>query len=120
RLEQFVIIGTGPQTIGPSLIPTETPDGVLVRVGRNIVQVVPGSSWGTFTIAATIPIALFVSFWMYRFRKGHVVEASAIGAVGVLFATVAGGSIPGSPLEPYFSLSKEKTILALCAGGFMA
>ena len=50
----------------------------------------PGSSWGTFTIACTIPIALFVGLYMYRIRKGKVVEASLIGAVGVLAATVAG------------------------------
>ena len=43
----------------------------------------PGSSWGTFTIACTIPIALFVGLYMYRIRKGRVVEASLIGAVGV-------------------------------------
>ena len=42
----------------------------------------PGSSWGTFTIACTIPIALFVGWYMYRFRKGKVVEASLLGAVG--------------------------------------
>ena len=60
----------------------------------------PGSSWGTFTIACTIPIALFVGWYMYRFRKGKVVEASLLGAVGVLAATVAGASIPGSALEP--------------------
>ncbi len=83
-------------------------------------QVIPGSSWGTFTIAMTIPIALFVAFWMYRFRKGHVVEASAIGAVGVLFATVAGGWVQDSPLHSVFSLSKEGTIFALCAYGFIA
>jgi carbon starvation protein len=83
-------------------------------------QVIPGSSWGTFTIAATIPIALFVAFWMYRFRKGHVVEASAIGAVGVLCATVAGGWIQGSPVEWLFSLTKNQTIFALCAYGFIA
>jgi len=28
------------------------------------VRLVPGSSWGTFTIAATIPIALFVGLYM--------------------------------------------------------
>jgi carbon starvation protein len=83
-------------------------------------QVIPGSSWGTFTIACTIPVALFVSLWMYKIRKGRVVEASLIGAAGVLFATVAGSWIPGSPLEPYFSLSKNETILALCAYGFIA
>src|SRR5262249_37334215 len=83
------------------------------------VQVIPGSSWGTFTIAMTIPIALFVAFWMYRFRKGRVVEASLIGAVGVLLATVAGGWIQGSPLEHIFSLTKEQTIFALCAYGLI-
>jgi len=83
-------------------------------------QVVAGSSWGTFTIACTIPIALFVSFWMYRFRKGHVVEASAIGAIGVLAATVAGGWVQGSPIEWLFSLTKDQTVYALCAYGFIA
>ena len=37
-------------------------------------QVVPGSSWGTFTIACTIPIALFIGLYMYRIRNGHIVE----------------------------------------------
>jgi len=42
-------------------------------------QPVPGSSWGVFTIACTIPIALFVGWYMYRFRKGRVIEASWLG-----------------------------------------
>ena len=37
-----------------------------------------------------------------------------------MIATVAGGSIPGSPLEPFFSLSKDQTIYALCGYGFIA
>ena len=57
-------------------------------------RLVPGSSWGTFTIACTIPIALFVGWYMYRFRKGKVVEASLIGAVAVLAATVGGAFDP--------------------------
>ena len=52
------------------------PDGSIWQI--------PGSSWGTFTIACTIPIALFVGLWMYRIRKGKVVEASVIGAIAVL------------------------------------
>ncbi len=100
----------------------DPPDNQMVAtLPAGCVQLIPGSSWGTFTIACTIPIALFVSFWMYRFRKGRVVEASAIGAVGVLFATVAGGSLREFPaLEQFFSLSKESTILALCGYGFIA
>jgi carbon starvation protein len=83
-------------------------------------QVVRGSSWGTFTIAATIPIALFVGLYMYRIRKGRIVEASLIGAAAVLAATVAGAWIPGSPLENVFSLTKGQTVFALMAYGFIA
>jgi carbon starvation protein len=83
-------------------------------------RLVPGSSWGTFTIACTIPIALFVGWYMYRFRKGKVVEASLVGAAGVLAATVAGAWVPGSALEPYFSLSREWTIAAIAVYGFVA
>lgn len=91
-----------------------------VTLPAGCVQQIPGSSWGTFTIACTIPVALFVSLWMYRIRKGKVLEASAIGAIGVLAATVLGSLIPGSPLEPIFSLTKGQTVFALCAYGFIA
>ncbi len=83
-------------------------------------QVIPGSSWGTFTIACTIPIALLVGLWMYRIRPGKVIEASLGGAALTLFAVVAGGWIPGSALEPYFSLTRNETIFALVVYGFIA
>lgn len=63
---------------------------------------------------------IFVGFYMYKLRKGRVVEASLIGAVGVLIATVAGNWIPGSALEPYFSLTKNQAVIALCSYGFIA
>ncbi len=100
------------------------PSEAGVRLTENIppgsVQVVKGSSWGTFTIAATIPIALFVGLYMYRIRKGRIVEASLIGAAAVLAATVAGAWIPGSSLESVFSLTKGQTVFALMAYGFIA
>jgi carbon starvation protein len=83
-------------------------------------QVIPGSSWGTFTIACTIPIALFVGFWMYRVRKGRVVEASIIGGVLTLGAVFLGGYIPGSAFERYFNLDQHQTIIALGVYGFIA
>lgn len=83
-------------------------------------RLVPGSSWGTFTIACTIPIALLVGVYMYRFRKGKIVEASLLGAGGVLAATVAGAWIPGSALEPIFALSREQIIVAIASYGFIA
>jgi carbon starvation protein len=94
--------------------------GDTLELPANSVEVVRGSSWGTFTIFCTIPIALFVGLYMYRLRKGAVVEASLLGAAGVLVAVIVGKWIPGSSLERYFSLSKEHTIFALCGYGFIA
>jgi carbon starvation protein len=83
-------------------------------------RLIRGSSWGVFTIACTIPIALFVGLWMYKIRKGRVVEASLIGAVAVLACTWLGSLIPGSPLEHLFSLSKNQVTVAIAAYGFIA
>jgi carbon starvation protein len=106
-------------------IPTDTTAAALATEGTidipaQSAELIPGSSWGTFTIFCTIPIALFVGLYMYKFRKGHIVEASILGAIGVLGATVAGNWIPGSPLEPYFSLSREGVTLSICIYGFIA
>ncbi len=81
-------------------------------------RLVPGSSWGTFTIACTVPIALGVGWYMYRFRQGKVVEASILGAIAVLGATVAGAFLPEwGILEKYFELiSASQTIFAMVAG----
>ncbi|MBV8880485.1 MAG: carbon starvation protein A [Planctomycetaceae bacterium] len=83
-------------------------------------RLIRGSSWGVFTIACTVPIALFVGLWMYRIRKGKVVEASLIGAGAVLACTWLGSLIPGSPLEHLFSLSKNQVTVAIAAYGFIA
>ncbi len=91
-----------------------------VILPEGAVVLVPGSSWGTFTITCTIPIALFVGLYMYKIRKGRVAEASLLGAIGVLAATVIGNWVPGSPLETFFSLTKGQTVFALCAYGFVA
>ena len=74
---------------------TSDPQGKGLVLPEKARRLVPGSSWGTFTIACTIPIALFVGWYMYRIRKGKVVEASIIGGVAVLGATVAGRPGPG-------------------------
>jgi carbon starvation protein len=91
----------------------------FVRPDRTELNIA-GSSWGTFTISCTIPIALFVGLYLYRLRKGRVVEASLIGAVLVLVATWAGSFIPGSPLAPYFDMSQREVIIAIMAYGFLA
>jgi carbon starvation protein len=81
---------------------------------------IPGSSWGTFTIAATIPIALAVGWYMYRIRPGRVFEASIIGAVATLIAVVFGKQVADSDWGRWFSLSRGGITFALCAYGFVA
>src|SRR6185437_7307592 len=93
---------------------------VTYKLPSGCTQVVPGSSWGTFTIACTIPIALFTGLWMYRIRPGRVVEASLIGGSLTIAAVIAGHWIPGSSWEGIFSLTKDQTIIALMIYGFVA
>ncbi|WP_165222688.1 carbon starvation CstA family protein [Aquisphaera insulae] len=96
------------------------PDGKGFTLPEAAKRIVPGSAWGTFTIAATIPIALFVGLYMYKIRPGKVLEASILGGLLVVGATVAGALIKGSPLEPFFSLSRDATVFALAGYGFVA
>jgi carbon starvation protein len=109
-------VRTPPATIEPTSVDGRT----IYSLPKGTLQIVPGSSWGTFTIACTIPIALFVGLWMYRIRKGRIVEASIIGGVLTLGAVVLGASIPNSSLEQYFNLTQHETIVALCVYGFIA
>lgn len=92
----------------------------LAGLGLAVVNALRESSWGTFTIAMTIPIALFVGLWMYRIRPGKVGEASVIGVIGVLASVILGSFVPHSFLEPYFTFSREGIIVAIAAYGFIA
>jgi carbon starvation protein len=119
RSEQFTIVR--PASSEAAIFPDPARAGAYrLTLPAGVTQAVPGSSWGTFTIACTIPIALFTGLYMYKLRKGRVVEASIIGATAVLLATVVGNWIPESFLGPYFSLSRGATIWAICLYGFIA
>jgi carbon starvation protein len=89
-------------------------------IPANAARIVPGSSWGTFTIACTIPIALFTGLYMYRLRKGHVIEASLIGAALTLFATMAGGWVSQSSFGQLFNLQDKTVLLCMAGYGFIA
>jgi len=123
-----MIYGSGNPMVRSEPFVVETPaasadapiNAAKIELPKGSFELIRGSSWGTFTIACTIPIALLVGWYMYRLRKGRVVEASLLGAVGVLAATVVGSWIPGSALEPYFLFSREGIITAICTYGFIA
>ncbi|MGZ8162330.1 MAG: carbon starvation CstA family protein [Methylobacter sp.] len=64
---------------------------ILIAVlGLVVVNAMKHSPWATSTVAATIPIAMIVGFYMRHFRPGQVLEASALG-VTLLLLSVAGG-----------------------------
>ena len=68
----------------------------------------------------SIPLALFMGLYMYRFRKGRIAEATVIGVVGMVLAVVLGKPVAASSIGHWFLLSREQLILAMAAYGFIA
>ena len=94
----------------------------LAGLGINVVNALAESQWGTFTIAMTIPLAIFMGFWMYRWRKGKVVEATVMGIIGLLLAVVLGAPLndPDSTIGGFFHLTRNQLVLSLVVYGFAA
>jgi carbon starvation protein len=92
----------------------------MAGLGLVVVNALAESSWGTFTIASTIPIALLMGVWMYVFRKGKTVEATIIGVILLSAAVIFGKYIPGSPLAGWFTFDKKELTILLALYGFIA
>jgi carbon starvation protein len=92
----------------------------LAGLGLVVVNALAESPWGTFTVGFTIPLALFMGLYMYRFRKGKIVEASVIGVFGMLLAVYLGGRIADSSWAAAFTLSPHKVTLLMAGYGFIA
>jgi carbon starvation protein len=92
----------------------------LAGLGLVVVNALSESAWGTFTIGATIPLALFMGFYMYRFRKGHIKEATVIGVIGLLLAVAFGKPLAASGIGWFFTLSHKQLVFAMAAYGFLA
>jgi carbon starvation protein len=92
----------------------------LAGLGLAVVNALQESAWGTFTIGASIPLALLMGIYMYYFRKGRIAEATVIGVIGLLLAVVLGKPIAASAIGPWFHLTREQLIVAMAAYGFVA
>jgi len=92
----------------------------LAGLGLVVVNALAESSWGTFTIASTIPIALVMGVWMFKLRKGKVVEATIFGVIMLTLAVIFGRYIPGSPLASWFTFDHKTLTILLAAYGFLA
>jgi carbon starvation protein len=93
---------------------------LLAVLALVVVNALAESPWGTFSLAMTIPIALFMGFYLRVLRPGRVMETTAIGVTLLLLAIVAGGFVQDSSLADTFTLSKESLTLCLVVYGFFA
>src|SRR5918911_2542719 len=92
----------------------------LAGLGLVVVNALAESAWGTFTVGFTIPLALLMGLYMYRFRKGRIGEASVIGVIGLFFAVIAGGWVAESSWAHSFTFSRNTITLLMAAYGFIA
>jgi carbon starvation protein len=93
----------------------------LAGLSIAVVNAMFKSPWGTFTVAATIPIALVMGLWMYKLRPGDVTGGSILGGVLLLAAVLAGPWVAAQPaLASAFTLSKGQIAIAIPAYGVLA
>jgi len=94
---------------------------LLAVVGLVVVNALKGSPWGTFTIAATMPIAVFMGLYLRYWRPGKVLECSGLGFVLVMASIFAGRSVGESAsLAPVFTLSAITLAIGIILYGFLA
>ena len=93
---------------------------ILAVLALVVVNALAESPWGVFSIGLTIPIALFMGFYLRHFRPGRVAEVTAIGVGLLLLAIIGGGYVEQLGLESALTLSKEQLTLALVVYGFVA
>ncbi|MEO2074043.1 MAG: carbon starvation CstA family protein [Bacillus sp. (in: firmicutes)] len=94
---------------------------LLAVLALVVVKALTGSPWGMFTIAATIPIAIFMGFYMRYIRPGRVGEASLIGVVLLLLSIYGGQYVSQhADLASMFTFSGETIAIMMIIYGFIA
>ena len=68
----------------------------LAGLGIVVVNALAESAWGTFTIGMTIPLAILMGFYMFKWRKGHIQEATIVGVIGMILCVILGERVAAS------------------------
>jgi len=92
----------------------------LAGLGLVVINALAESSWGTFTIASTIPIALIMGIWMFRIRKGKTLEATVFGVIMLVMAVVIGRYVPDSQFASWFTFNHKTLTILIAVYGFLA
>jgi carbon starvation protein len=94
---------------------------ILAVLALIVVKALTGSPWGSFTVMATIPIALFMGVYSRYIRVGRVGEVSIIGFV-LLMGAIFGGQYvqENAALAPMFTFTGTELTWMLIGYGFVA
>jgi len=94
---------------------------ILAVLALILVKALTDSPWGSFTVIATIPIALFMGVYTRYIRVGRIGEVSLIGFVLLMLAIVGGQYVQEIPvLAALFTFSGKELTWMLIGYGFIA
>jgi carbon starvation protein len=94
---------------------------ILAVLALIVVKALTGSPWGSFTVMATIPIALFMGVYSRYIRVGRIGEVSIIGFVLLMAAIFGGQYVQENPaLAPMFNFTGTELTWMLIGYGFVA
>ena len=94
----------------------------LAGLGIVVVNALSNSPWGVFTIGMTIPIAIFMGFYMFKSTPGQIKVGvpSTVGVV-LLLASVAGGHwFAQTQWASALTFSPHQITILMCLYGFIA
>jgi carbon starvation protein len=94
---------------------------ILAVLALIVVKALTGSPWGSFTVMATIPVALFMGVYSRFIRVGRIGEVSLIGFVLLMLAILGGQYVHNSQvLGPMFTFTGIQITWMLIGYGFVA
>lgn len=92
---------------------------LLAVLSLVVVRALAESSWGLFTILATIPIAMAMGVGM-QYRLAPIGLISVLGVVGLLLAVVGGQWIKGTPLDEWLHVADTNLAIGVMVYGLLA
>ena len=94
---------------------------ILAVLALIVVKALAHSPWGTFTVAATIPVALFMGIYVRFIRPGRIGEVSIIGFVLLMLAIFGGQWVHENPAwNALFTFDGKALTWMLIGYGFIA
>ena len=93
---------------------------IMAVLALIVVKALVHSPWGTFTIAATMPIALFMGIYTRYIRPGKIGEISIVGFILLMLAVIYGEDVAHSSFGHWFDLDGIQLTWAIMIYGFVA